>query len=139
MSKRKSSRLATVDQRVDYRHAQGQGSGTVMNLSTQGCRINGAFLFPCGTRLRLTLSLPGEVDAVGVDRAAVRWVKDHHFGVTFLELTSDAQQRIERVIARLEKTQQPAAVEPQEQMIPGSAFMDWDFSEADEPEIRTGR
>jgi len=127
-----------VDQRVDYRHAQGQGSGTVMNLSTEGCQINGTFLFPCGTRLRLKLSFPGEVDAVDVDLAAVRWIKDNHFGVIFIALSPDARRRIDRVIDALQATQHPAIVEPQAQ-IPSSAFTGWDFSEAGEPEVRVSR
>ena len=141
MAKRLDTRLA-VDQGVDYRHSQGQGTGTLLNVSSQGCQIKGAFLFPCGTRLRLRLQLPGEVDSLEIERAAVRWVKDNHFGVTFLELTPEACRCIDRVIERLQETQQPAVLQRQEQMIPSSAFKGWDFGETtamDEPEIRAGR
>lgn len=31
-----------VDRRVDYRHAQGQSDGMLMDLSLQGCQIKGA-------------------------------------------------------------------------------------------------
>jgi hypothetical protein len=58
MSKRKHARVV-VHRRVEYRHAQGQGDGILLNLSLQGCRFQGARPFSCGTRLRLRLWLPG--------------------------------------------------------------------------------
>lgn len=141
MAKRLHPRVV-LEQRVDYRHSLGQGSGTLMNLSSQGCHIHAAFPFPSGARLRLNLSLPGEDQSVDIERGAVRWIKNQEFGVAFLELTPEARTRIEQVMTRLQKTQQPAVQLQQQQTIPASAFTEWDFGSnalADEPEIRVAR
>jgi hypothetical protein len=142
MAKRKGPRLATVDQRVDYRHVQGQSTGTLINVSMRGCQIKGTFPFPCGTRLRLRLWLPGEILAVDVERAVVPWVKDQTFGVAFLELTPDARIRIDRALERLQERQPCAVQSRHEETIPSSAFIRWDVGQTPsmgEPEIRVGR
>ena len=90
MPKRIHARIM-VHQRVEYRYAQGQGEGMLLNLSLQGCRIKGAPPFPCGTRLRLELWLLEQSQPVKVELAAVRWVKDDQFGVSFLKMPPDVR------------------------------------------------
>jgi len=48
-------------------------------------------------RLRLQLWLPDLAQPVTVDLAAVRWVKDDQFGVSFLEVSPDARTCLEQV------------------------------------------
>ena len=90
-----------VHQRVEYRYAQGQGEGMLLNLSLQGCRIKGAPPFPCGTRLRLELWLLEQSQPVKVELAAVRWVKDDQFGVSFLNVPPDDRARLKQVFQLL--------------------------------------
>lgn len=106
MSKRIRARVM-VHRRVEYRHARGQGDGMLMNLSLQGCQIKGAAPFASGTRLRLQLWLPDQAQPVKVERAAIRWVKDDRFGVSFLEVAPDARARLEQVFQLLHEAQQP--------------------------------
>jgi hypothetical protein len=106
MSKRIGAR-AMVHRQVEYQHARGQGDGMLLDLSLQGCRIKGAPPFPCGTRLRLQLWLPDQAEPVKLELAAVRWVQDDHFGVSFLEVTPDARARIEQGLQVLIEAQQP--------------------------------
>lgn len=117
MSKRIGARVM-VHRRVEYGHARGQGEGMLLDLSLQGCRIKGAPPFPSGTRLRLQLWLPDQVQPLKVERAAVRWIKDGEFGVSFLELPPDARIRVEQVVQLLHEAQQPEA-----RVIPMSAFL----------------
>jgi hypothetical protein len=116
MSKRILARIM-MHRRVEYRHARGQGEGMLLDLSLQGCRIKGAPPFPTGTRLRLLLWLPDQAQPVKVERAAVRWIKDDEFGVSFLELTPDARICVEQVLQLLHEAQQPEA-----RVIPVSAL-----------------
>ena len=98
-----------VHRRVEYRYAQGQGEGMLLNLSLQGCWIKGAPPFPCGTRLRLELWLLEQSQPVKVELAAVRWVKDDQFGVSFLNVSPDARARLKQVLQLLHEAKQPEA------------------------------
>ena len=120
MAKRKHARVA-VQRSVEYRHAQGQGDGMLMNLSLHGCGINGAPPFSGGTRLRLRLWLPDQALPVTVEQAIVRWVKDDSFGVSFLKVHPDAQARLAQVFQLLHEAQQPEV-----KVIPRSALAHYD-------------
>ena len=105
MSKRIRARVA-LRRLVDYRHAEGQGQGMLMDLSQQGCRITGAPPFPGGTRLRLRLWLPDQAEPVRIEQAVVRWVAKNQFGVSFLDVPPDARARLELVFQLLHEAQQ---------------------------------
>jgi hypothetical protein len=96
-----------VQGRVEYRHAGGLGDGTLVDLARQGCRIKGASPPPCGMRLRLQLWLPDLAQPVTVDLAAVRWVQDDEFGVSFLEVSPDARACLEQVCQVVLEPPQP--------------------------------
>jgi hypothetical protein len=120
MSKRIRARVV-VHRRVEYRHAQGQGDGVLLDLSLLGCRIKGAPPCGCGTRLRLQLWLPDQAQPVAVEQAVVRWVKADEFGVSFLDVPSDTRARLAQVFQLLHEAQQP-----EEKVIPNSAFVHYD-------------
>ena len=117
MAKRIRAR-GMVHGRVEYGHAGGQGDGTLLDLSLQGCRIKGAPPFLCGARLRLQLWLPNLVQPVTVDLAAVRWVQDDQFGISFLEISPHARACLEQVCQLI-----PEAERPQVKVIAISAFL----------------
>ena len=106
MAKRLDAR-GMVHGRVEYRHAGGQGEGTLLDLTRQGCRIKGTPPLPFGTRLRLQLWLPDVAQPVKVDLAAVRWVQDDQLGVSFLEVSPDARACLEQVCQLVRDAQQP--------------------------------
>ena len=106
MAKRRDAR-GMVHRRVEYRHAGGRVDGTLVDLARQGCRIKGALLPSCGTRLRLRLWLPDLAQPVTVDQAAVRWVQDDQFGVSFLEVSPAARACLEQVCQVVCEPQQP--------------------------------
>lgn len=93
MSKRKHARVV-LHRRVEYQHAQGQADGMLMDLTLHGCRIKGAHPFSGGTRLRLQLWLADQAQPVKVELAAVRWVTDDQFAVSFLEVSPDDRARL---------------------------------------------
>ena len=109
MSKRLGARVK-VHRKVEYQHAQGKGEGILLDLSLKGCRIKGAYTGSSGTRLRLQLWLPDHSQPVKVEMAAVQWIKDNQFGVSFLKLSPDAQARLAQVFRLLHEAQeQPEA------------------------------
>ena len=101
------SARVVVRRPVDYRDARGHGEGMLMDLSMQGCRIQGAPPFACGTRLRLQLWLPDQFQPLKVEQAIVRWVKHDQCGVSFVDVPPDARARLERVFQVLHAAQQP--------------------------------
>jgi hypothetical protein len=78
-----------------------RGAGTVRNLSTGGCKIESDIHARDTQLLVLRLSLPQETSPVVIDVAAVRWSRDLLFGVQFLSVKADEQQRLDRYLARL--------------------------------------
>ena len=106
MAKRIRAR-SSVQGQVEYGHAGGQGDGRLLDLSLQGCRIKGAPPFCCGARLRLQLRLPNLAQPVTVDLAAVRWVQDNQFGVSFLEVSSHARACLEQVCQVVLEAERP--------------------------------
>lgn len=108
MAKRIRDRIA-VHRPVEYRHAGGQGQGMLMDLALQGCRIKGACGLSCGARLRLQIWLPDQAEPVMIERAVVRWASDEQFGVSFLELSTDAAARLTQVFQVLQQAQKAAA------------------------------
>ena len=105
MSKRIRARVF-VHRRITYRHAQGNGDGTLMDLSMQGCRIKGASSLTCGTRLRVWLWLPDQSLPVEIEQAVVRWIQGDRCGVSFLKVQPVMLARLVQVFQLLEAAQQ---------------------------------
>ncbi len=109
MSKRMHARVS-VGWKVEFRHAQGKGEGMLLDLNLRGCRIQGVYTGSTGTRLRLQLWLPDHSQPVQVEMAAVQWIKNNQLGVSFLNLSPDAQARLAQVFGMLHEAQpQPEA------------------------------
>jgi hypothetical protein len=117
MTKRIRAR-GVIDGRVEYGHAGGRGDGRVLDLSLQGCRIKGAPPFRCGARLRLQLCFPNLAQPVKIDLAAVRWVQDDQFGISFLEVSPHARACLEQVCQLVLEAERP-----QVKVISISAFL----------------
>lgn len=117
MAKRIHAR-SLVHGRVEYGHAGGQGDGRLLDLSLQGCRIKGAPPFRCGARLRLQLWFPNLAQPVTVDLAAVRWVQDDQFGISFLDVSPHARACLEQVCQVVLEAERP-----QVKVISISAFL----------------
>ena len=67
-----------------------RGTGTVRNLSSDGCKIEADVQTRDTHLLVLRLSLPDETLPVVIDVAAVRWSKRLTFGVQFLSMKAAA-------------------------------------------------
>ena len=92
---------------VSYRDARGDGEAVLLDLSLEGCRIEGAPPFSCGTRLQLELWLPDQFLPAKVEQAVVRWVNHDQCGISFVKVQSEARARLKHVLHLLHEPEHP--------------------------------
>jgi hypothetical protein len=80
---------------------QGVNSGVLFNLSPGGAAIESGAIVQSGTVLTLRVHLPSLDQPIKVNRAEVTWTAGDDFGVQFLELGPQDQDRLNQVIANL--------------------------------------
>lgn len=80
-----------------------KGSGQALELSMGGCRIGSEHSPQDGDYLELTLTFPGSGEPLMIDSAVVRWVKGRVFGLEFLYMSTEATDRLNRLIQRLRR------------------------------------
>jgi c-di-GMP-binding flagellar brake protein YcgR len=78
------------------------GTGTLYDLSTGGCKIEAHTTPPLGASITLRLALSNKTTPVKIDAAIVGWtIKDQYFGVKFLNVEPTERLALDRFIARL--------------------------------------
>jgi hypothetical protein len=75
-----------------------QGAGTVVDLSTKGCKVLSAAHVQPGDRLLLILRVPRQATPLTINQASVRWVEDGSFGLEWAALPPDAERKLKRLI-----------------------------------------
>jgi hypothetical protein len=78
------------------------GTGTILNISRQGCAITSDTVAEAEAYLQLNLQLLEEDDPVQVDLAAVRWSSAKRFGVEFIKIPQDVGERLRQFVKLLE-------------------------------------
>lgn len=74
------------------------GEGHLVDLSLGGCRVDSDIAVPPGTELELRFYWPKEALPIAVEVAAVRWGRGREFGVEFLHLRAQEEDRLLTVI-----------------------------------------
>ncbi len=97
----RSHRRFPVKCAVDYRSDDCTGKGIVRNLSRSGWRVEGHHGVAPGTILALAVWLPGDNFPVKVEKAIVRWVKGHTFGIRIIAIQPAEAARLRRFVALL--------------------------------------
>ena len=77
-----------------------EGSGTVQDLSVNGCLIVSRTQVQHGDSLSLWLSLPHDAVPILIEAAEVRWPQKERFGVCFQTLLPHAQLRLTHYLRR---------------------------------------
>lgn len=78
------------------------GTGTILNLSQEGCAITSETMAGTEGYLQLTMQLREREKPVHVDLAAVRWSSTSKFGVEFIRLRSETGERLKQFVRVLE-------------------------------------
>ncbi len=78
------------------------GHGTVVKLSSGGWRVRSDTQPRPGTYLALHVLLPDEASPMEVDLAAVRWAWGREFGLEFIRMRSEEQERLHHFVKTLE-------------------------------------
>ena len=78
-----------------------EGTGTMLDLSMGGCRIESPVTVEPGASLELRIYAPDVEWPLMVEAASVQWVSGQTFGLAFFRITKTEQQRLEQVINNL--------------------------------------
>ena len=76
-----------------------EGEGIVYNLSIGGCKVTSTTPVSTGLYLSIRLQFPTEPSPLDVRLAAVRWAMAGDFGVAFVSMGSDQQERLQRFLS----------------------------------------
>jgi len=101
MEGRKHTRFA-VQLPVSFSGDQLSDGGTILNVSAEGCAITSGRVAGTGTYLQLTMQLREREEPVQVDLAAVRWVSATRFGVEFIKIRQEEEERLRKFVKTLE-------------------------------------
>ncbi|HMF85190.1 MAG TPA: PilZ domain-containing protein [Nitrospiraceae bacterium] len=80
---------------------QREGQGRTRDLSAGGCMIESDFSVVVGASFECRIYVPGLDWPLRIDEAQVRWVKANTFGVQFMKIKSDEEEKLKKVIASL--------------------------------------
>ena len=98
--KREYQRFA-VDIPATFRGEQNSGKGRITTLAIRGACLETESRLEHGTRVSLTLSLPGMHPPVEIETAVVRAALGKRFGLEFLEIDSLDEERLRSHIEAL--------------------------------------
>jgi PilZ domain-containing protein len=80
-------------------------TGVIINLSLAGCRVYSERTIGRGELLRMLIDVPRYKTPLQVDLAMVRWSNGQEFGMEFLGVPLDYQQRLHELILATEARQ----------------------------------
>lgn len=86
---------------LDFLGQHTVGVGSANDLSTEGCAVEGNLVVHEGWNLELRLYLPGQDLPMEVV-AVVLWTKGQQFGLKFIRMEPEQQERLQRFISSLE-------------------------------------
>ncbi len=99
MELRRSPRFPVHCLIVFYRNDT-RAEGTMINVSMSGCGVESATRLHRGNCVVLLLHLPDQAPPIQV-LAMVRWAHEQRFGLEFLNLRAEDQERLRRFIETL--------------------------------------
>ena len=74
------------------------GEGILTNLSLKGCAVTCDREVLCGSQVRVSMLLHHEPPALPIELGTIKWVRGHQFGVEFMRIPVEAQQRLNRTL-----------------------------------------
>jgi len=80
---------------------ESEGTGMVLDLSRNGCRLESQLLMLPGLSLKLRIAVPGLEWALMIDGADVQWADEDRGGLAFVRIREAERQRLSDVITTL--------------------------------------
>ncbi len=77
------------------------GAGTASDLSVRGCRVLSDTRVYSGMQMELRLYRPDDLMPMEVHQALVRWSKGREFGLQFLRIAPEEEQRLRHFVSNL--------------------------------------
>jgi len=77
---------------------QSEGTGTILDLSRNGCRLESSLLMLPGLSLELRIAVPDMEWALMIDGADVQWANEDTAGLAFVRIRENEQQRLDSVM-----------------------------------------
>ncbi len=102
LEKRQQPRF-TSQFRSTISSGQREGQGRTLDLSVGGCMIETDFPVAVGASFEFRIYVPGLDWPLRIDEAQVRWVKANTFGIQFMKIKPDDEEKLKQVIASLNK------------------------------------
>lgn len=99
---RKSVRYR-VSVRCEFSSDPCTGDGTVVDLSTGGCKVESSWRFSPGEYLSMTLHAVSLDHALPIELAVVRWASGQAFGVEFIRMGPIHQKRLGLLVGYIEQ------------------------------------
>ena len=78
---------------------ESEGTGTILELSQSGCRLESPLLMLPGLSLELRIAVPGLEWALMIDGADVQWADEDRAGLAFVRIRETEWQRLHKVVA----------------------------------------
>ncbi|MGH7204768.1 MAG: PilZ domain-containing protein [Nitrospiraceae bacterium] len=101
MELRKNLRFA-IQLPISFKGDRIAGEGVVFNLSLEGCAVGSDTSIQPGTYLELRIQTYQQELPVEVELAAVRWSEGQEFGLEFIRIMAEEQERLRRFVKTLE-------------------------------------
>jgi hypothetical protein len=79
---------------ISYLTPEIMAKGLVIDVSREGLRVESHYPVHSGMRLALVLYLPTDEEPLMIEDATVQWATGTHFGVKFVNWSSNAQARL---------------------------------------------
>lgn len=83
---------------VYFSNTEVHGTGTLWNLSLDGCRVDGNMRLPVGAQFELLILLPGRRASIVVRSAQVAWTRGQEFGLRLLTVPPGDQRRLQQFV-----------------------------------------
>jgi hypothetical protein len=103
MDKRRHPRYA-VEYAGSFLGSGINSQGMILNLSAAGCRGSGEGSFRPEALLRVRIDVP-RFFPIQIDRAIVRWSRANEFGLEFVGISFDDQERLQGLILAIKAAQ----------------------------------
>jgi hypothetical protein len=101
MELRKNLRFA-VQLPISFKGEKIAGEGVVFNLSMEGCAVGSDTSIQPGSYLQLRIQTSQQELPIEVELSAARWSEGREFGLEFIRIRAEEQDRLRRFVKTLE-------------------------------------